>query len=276
MADKPERLALVAGGGPLPERLMSVCRERGRDLLVIGLEGQADPAWCRNVAQAMVRLGEGGKLIRLLRDAQASAVVFAGRIRRPPLRELRPDWETARFFARLLLQGRLGDNAIVGGVVDRFEREGFRVIAPQDLLGETIAAGPLGRARPSAEQERGIALGLRAARAIGRLDIGHAVVVQDGAVVAVEGAEGTDALIGRCTALPRGARGAILVKVAKPQQDRRADPPTIGADTVAHASAAGFSGIAFEVDRTLVVDLPAVIRAADATGLFLVGLEPGA
>jgi UDP-2,3-diacylglucosamine hydrolase len=272
MADKRERLALVAGGGPLPERLMAACRERGREVVVIGLEGQADPAWCRGVAQATVRLGEGGKLIRLLRDAQASAVVFAGRVRRPPWRELRPDWATMRFFARLLLQGRLGDNAIVGGVVDRFEREGFRVIAPQDLLGETVAVGPLGRARPSPEQERGILLGVDAARAIGRLDIGHAVVVQDGAVVAVEGAEGTDALIRRCAALPRGGRGAILVKVSKPQQDPRADPPTIGADTVAHASAVGFGGIAFEADRTLVVDLPEMIRAADAAGLFLVGL----
>ena len=64
--------------------------------------------------------------------------------------------------------------------------------------------------------------------------------------------------------------------MAKPQQDRRVDPPTIGRDTVAHAGTVGFSGIAFEADRTLVVDLPAMIRAADAAGLFLVGLEPGA
>lgn len=276
MADKPGRLAIVAGGGALPDMLIAACRKRGLDALVVGLEGQADPAWCVAAAQATVRLGESGKLVRMLREAKADSIVFAGKIHRPSFRDLRPDWHAARALAGLLLRGRLGDDAIAGAVVRIFEREGFRVIAPQELLGESVATGPLGRVRPSAEQSRDVAHGACAAREIGRLDIGHAVVVQDGAVVAVEGAEGTDALIRRCAELPRGARGAVLVKVAKPQQERRADPPTIGADTVAHARAAGFSGIAFEAGRTLVIDLPGVIRAADAAGLFLVALEPGA
>lgn len=276
MDGKPRRLAIVAGGGALPDMLVAACRRRGEDALVVGVEGQADPDWCSAAAHATIRLGELDRLVRILRDAKAHSVVFAGRICRPALRDIRLDWRGARILAGLLLRGRLGDDAIVGAVVESFERDGFHVIAPQEMLGEAVAAGPLGRVRPSAEQQRDIAHGALAAREIGRLDIGHAVVVQDGAVIAVEGAEGTDALIGRCAALPRGGRGGILVKVAKPQQDRRADPPTIGSDTVAHAVAAGFSGIAFEADRTLVVDLPAMICAADAAGLFLVGLEPGA
>jgi DUF1009 family protein len=276
MGDSPGRLAIVAGGGALPDLLIAACRERGLPTLVVGLEGQADPAWCASAAVGTVRLGEPEKLMQLLRAGEADSIVFAGKIQRPALREIRPDWRAARVLAGLLLRGRLGDEAITGAVVRSFERAGFRVLAPRDILGGPAAAGPLGRVKPTPEQERDIAHGARAAREIGRLDIGHAVVVQDGAIVAVEGAEGTDALIRRCADLPRGARGGILVKVAKPQQDPRADPPTIGSDTVAEASAVGFAGIAFDAEGTLVADLPAAIRGADAAGLFLVGLEPGA
>lgn len=276
MGDSPGRLAIVAGGGALPDLLIAACRERGLATLVVGLEGQADPDWCAAAAQGTVRLGEPDKLMRMLRAAKADAIVFAGKIRRPALRDIRPDWRAARVLAGLLLRGKLGDEAITGAVVRSFERAGFRVVAPRDILGVATGTGPLGRVRPTSEQARDIAQGAKAAREIGRLDIGHAVVVQDGAVVAVEGAEGTDALIRRCTELPRGARGSILVKVAKPQQDPRADPPTIGSATVAQASAVGFAGIAFDAVGTLVADLPAAIRAADADGLFLVGLDPGA
>ncbi len=276
MDGKPSRLAIVAGGGALPDMLIAACRDRSLDAFVVAIEGQADPDWCSAAAHATLRLGEFDKLVRLLREAKADALVFAGKIRRPPLRSIRLDWRSARVLAGLVLRGTLGDDAVASAIVRSFEREGFRIVAPHELLGETVAIGPLGHVSPSPEQERDIARGVRAAREIGRLDIGHAVVVQDGAVIAVEGAEGTDALIRRCATLPRGGARGILVKMAKPQQDRRVDPPTIGCDTVAHAGTVGFSGIAFEADRTLVVDLPAMIRAADAAGLFLVGLEPGA
>jgi DUF1009 family protein len=273
MAGRPRRLAIVAGGGPLPEKLMAACRAQAREAVVIGIEGQADPDWCRGAAQATVRLGEAGKLVCILRRLAADAVVFAGKVHRPSLRELRPDWRAARFLVGLALRGRLGDDAILA-MVESFEREGFRVLAPQDLLGEAAAPGALGRLGPTAAQERDIAVGADAARALGRLDMGHAVVVQDGAVLGVEAADGTDALILRCGALQRSGPGAILVKMAKPQQDRRADPPTIGVGTVERAAAVGFSGIAFEAGRTLVVDPEATAAAADRTGLFLVALPP--
>jgi len=276
MDDRPARLAIVAGSGALPDLLIDACRERGLETLVVGLEGQADPAWCARRASGTVGLGELDRLFRLLREARAEAIVFAGKIHRPSLRDIRPDWRAARLLAGLILRGKLGDDAITGAVIRNIERAGFRVLAPQDILGSAPAVGSLGGRRPTPAQSRDIAYGLRAAREVGRLDIGHAVVVQDGAVVAVEGAEGTDALIRRCAALPRGAAGAILVKVAKPQQDPRADPPTIGTATISNASAAGFAGVAFDAARTLVIDLPAVIRAADAAGIFLVGLEPDA
>lgn len=275
-AASPKLLAIVAGGGPLPDKLIAVCRARGLETFVVGLDGQATPEWCRTNAQSVLRLGQGGKLLDLMRERGADAIVFAGKVHRPSLRSIRPDWPTAQVLVRLALQGRLGDDAITGAVVERFEREGYRVMAVQELIGTVDAVGPLGRRRPTPDEERDIALGVEAARTVGKLDIGHAVVVQGGAILAVEAAEGTDALIRRASALQHGGPGAILVKMAKPQQDRRADPPTIGPATVECAAAGGFGGIAFETGRSLVIDLPAMTAAADAADMFLVGLAPDA
>jgi DUF1009 family protein len=151
------------------------------------------------------------------------------------------------------------------------------VVGASDILGELVtAAGQLGRYAPTASDVEDIARGLQIARTIGRLDIGHAVIVQHGVVLGIEAAEGTDGLIRRCAALRVDRAGGVLVKIGKTGHDPRADPPVIGSETVRLAAETGLSGIAIEAGATLVVDRAATIAAADAAGLFLVAVEaPG-
>ena len=133
--------------------------------------------------------------------------------------------------------------------------------------------GIWGAATPDPLAEADIQRGLVVAKALGAVDVGQAVVVQQGFVLGVEAVEGTDALIARCGALRRGGDGGVLVKIAKPGQDHRVDLPTIGVATVTNCVAAGLRGIAVEAGACLVVDLPAVVAAADAAGIFLVGVS---
>jgi UDP-2,3-diacylglucosamine hydrolase len=111
------------------------------------------------------------------------------------------------------------------------------------------------------------------ARALGELDIGQAVVIQEGVVLALEGAEHTDALVHRAGGLKKVGPGPILVKMKKPQQDPRFDLPSLGVDTVKEAVAAGFSGIAAEAKASLLIGREEVVRLADSAGLFIVGVE---
>ncbi|HEX3416567.1 MAG TPA: LpxI family protein, partial [Stellaceae bacterium] len=104
------------------------------------------------------------------------------------------------------------------------------------------------------------------------LDVGQAVIVQQGLVLGVEAIEGTDELLRRCAALRREGPGGVLVKVEKPGQEPRADRPTIGLRTVLLAAETGLRGIAVEANATIVLDRDEVIRAADRAGLFLVGV----
>ena len=160
-------------------------------------------------------------------------------------------------------------------VVKELEREGFRVIGADQLLDQAaLPEGPLGQVRPDADALADIAHGMRLARAIGALDIGQAVVVQQGLVLGVEAIEGTDGLLRRCARLRRDGPGGVLVKAEKPGQERRADRPAIGPQTVILAAESGLRGIAAEAGATLVLDRDEVIRLADAAGLFVVGIGP--
>jgi len=267
------RLGIVAGGGRLPRRLVESCRAAGRDVFVLALEGAAEPETVRGVPHAWCRIGAAVTGLSLLRENNVTELVLAGSVRRPSLGTLRPDWRAAKLFARIGYRC-LGDDGLLSAIVSELEKEGFRVIGPDQLLdGELADAGPLGAVHPNPQSEADIKHGLRIARALGALDIGQAVIVQQGLVLGVEAIEGTDGLLRRCAKLRREGLGGALVKIAKPGQERRADRPTIGPRTVALAAEAGLAGIAVEAGATIVLDRDEVIGAANLAGLFVVGVH---
>ncbi len=265
-------VGILAGGGNLPRLLVSACRARGDAVFVVVIEGHADPADFADTPHAVVRLGALGEALRRLREAGARDVVFAGSLRRPSLAALRPDARGAVFLARI--GGRmLGDDGLLRAVAEEFEKDGLRLVGAHEVMGELLAReGAYGSLRPDAEAEADIARAFAVAKGVGALDVGQGAVSQQGIVLAVEAAEGTDRMLARCAELRREGRGGVLVKVCKPGQDRRLDLPTVGVATVEAAAAAGLSGIAVEAGAALVVEAEAMARRADELGLFVVGL----
>lgn len=275
MADRQDndRLGIVAGAGRLPRRLVEACRQSGREVFVLALEGAAEPATVAGVAHAWCPIGAAGRGLRLLHQNEVKDLVLAGGVRRPSLVSLRPDWRAAKFLARIGYRA-LGDDGLLSAVVAELEREGFRVVGPDQVLRESLAPeGPFGSLRPDEQAMADIAQGGHVARALGSLDIGQAVIVQQGLVLGLEAIEGTDALLRRCAGLRREGPGGVLVKLEKPGQEPRADRPTIGPRTVALAAAAGLRGIAVEAGATIVLDRDEVVAAADRAGLFVVGVR---
>ena len=267
------KLGILAGSGELPLRVIDACRAADRPVFVLALAGAADPADFAGVPHASVRLGAGAEALRLLRENAVEELVMAGPVRRPTLASIRPDWRAAKFLARIGLRA-LGDDGLLSAIIKEFELEGFRVVGVHDLLKSLLAPeGMLGTLAPDAQALADIARGLEVARALGAVDVGQAVVVQQGIVLGLEAAEGTDALIERAGRLQGEGAGGVLVKTVKPDQERRADLPTIGAATVEACARAGLRGIAVEAGMALVIDQSAVAAAADSAGLFVVGIK---
>src|SRR6266566_1922338 len=183
----PGPLGIVAGSGALPRRLVESCRAAGREVFVLALEGEAEPATVDGVPHAWCRIGAAARGFDLLRANSVTELVLAGAVHRPSLSALRPDWRAAKFFARVGYRA-LGDDGLLSAVVKELEREGFRVVGVDDLLGpdNLMPVGLLGRHRPDDDAKADIEHAVRIVRALGALDIGQAVIVQQGLVLGVE------------------------------------------------------------------------------------------
>jgi UDP-2,3-diacylglucosamine hydrolase len=268
-------LGILAGAGPLPGDVARAATQAGQPVFILAFADQAQPEIVAPFPHAWARIGAAGRILALLREHGCRDLVLVGPVRRPSLLDLRPDAEGARILARLGRAMFGGDDGLLAALVRILGEEGFRVRGADEFLpGALLPEGVLGRAEPDAPARADIARGIAVLRALGAQDVGQACVVQQGVVLAVEAAEGTDRMLRRTAELALPGPGGVLVKIVKPGQERRADLPTIGPRTVEAAAAAGLRGIAAEARGTLVTDLAACIDMADRAGLFLLGLPP--
>jgi DUF1009 family protein len=269
------KLGLIAGGGQIPALIRDTCRSEGRPLYIAALNGFCDPATVSGTEHGWYDLPQVGGLMKALNAAGVQDVCLCGRVAKPDFSSLKPDWKGALLLPRILKAALTGDDAILRVVIEAFEREGFRLVGADELMASLLVRErTYGTLQPTAEQLSDISVALQAARQLGIEDRGQAAVAAGGRVVGLEDDAGTDMLLRRMTA-DASARGGVLVKCVKPQQDRRVDLPTIGVTTVENAAAAGLSGLAVEAGAALMVDAAATTVAADRLGLFLIGLPHG-
>lgn len=277
------RIAVVAGGGALPVAVVRTLAMREADPFVVVIAGDADEAEPVFAAadHAVMKPEEIGLLLPRLKKAGVARLVMAGAVtRRPRLGDIRWNLSTLKLVPRIAAGLARGDDGLLRSLIRLIEASGIKVVGAHEIVPDLLAPqGVLTRTAPTPGDRRDIEAASEAAIAIGRLDIGQAAIAIGGRAVALEGIEGTDGLLAR-TAAMRGhgrlagkARGA-LVKRCKPRQERRADLPAIGPDTIEGARAAGLAGVAVDAGRSFILDFERTIAAADAHGLFVVGLEP--
>lgn len=272
------KLGVIAGAGPLPERIAAARLAIGEAVHVVRLAGIADKVF--DLPGEEIGIAEAGKILRSLKAADCDAVALAGVVLRPDFSKLKPDWRGAALIPKLIAAAARGDGALLATLVETLEGEGFIVVGADEAMNELLAVeGAMGRLMPDAAALDDIRKGAAVVAALGPFDVGQGAIVAGGHVLAVEAAEGTDAMLARCAALPSsiraGAKG-VLVKRPKPRQELRVDLPTIGTETLRNAANAGLAGVAVEAGRALVIDFSDTIAEADRLGLFVFGFSPDA
>jgi len=274
------KLGLIAGGGGLPLEIARACTAAERPLFVVRIKGSADKD-LEDFPGAESGIAELGRSIKLMKQAGCEAICFAGQVNRPDFAALKPDLRGLAALPGVIAAASRGDDELLRFMMSEFERDGFVVEGADQVVADlAIGEGPLGRIAPTEAHRLDIDTAVRAARALGNLDIGQAAVSARGLVLAMEAAEGTAALLRRVADLPIELRGTtdapvgVLAKVPKSRQDRRVDLPTIGVDTVTAVASAGLAGIVGEARSLLVIDREATARMADELGVFIAGLPP--
>jgi len=272
-------LALVAGNGSLPVQIAEALKRAGRDFHLVAIKGEAGEG-TRALADTELGWGEIGRLYGFLKKTGTQDVLLIGGVsRRPDFASILGDFGTLKRLPTIFRALAGGDDSLLTKVIRLFEVEGFRIVGIKDVAPQLLASsGVLGKIRPKESDWRDLQLALRATEKLGELDIGQAAVAVGGRVVALEGAEGTDAMLARCAELKRigrvraKGRTGVLVKTAKPDQDLRVDLPTVGPQTIELAAGAGLAGIAVEAHGALIAEKDETLAKADKAGLFVIGI----
>ena len=262
-----------------PVEVAAEARRAGREPFLIGVVGSTD-APIDAFPHVWLRMGEIGKLFAALRERAIGEMVMIGAMTRPELADLRLDWGAVKRAAELAQLFRRGDNGLLVGLAAIFEREGIRIVGAHEVAPRLAApAGCLGARQASPEDQSDIALGARLLEALSDFDAGQGAIVAAGRVLAIEAAEGTDAMLARVAGLRSGGRlrykgpAGVLVKAPKRGQDLRLDMPAIGPQTIQGAARAQLRGVALAAGRVLVVERERCAREADAAGLFVCGFR---
>src|SRR5947207_9937066 len=272
-------VGLIAAGGVMPFAVADSLIARGINPVVFALRGACDPVAVKRFRHHWISIGQLGRAVKLFRAENCRHLVFIGTLVRPALSEIRLDWGTLRVIGRVWAAFRGGDDHLLSGIGRILEQDGFRMVGIKDVAPDVLMPeGNIARATPDSAAAADIAKGREVLAALGPFDIGQAVVVIDGHVVAVEDIEGTDGLLVRVARLREAGRiraksgRGVLVKAPKSGQDLRFDLPAVGAKTIEGAAGAGLAGIAVIAGHTIAADSQAMIEAADRADLFIQGL----
>jgi hypothetical protein len=268
------RIGLIAGNGRFPFLVLEAARHAGHDVTVIALKEETFPELVDLAATSpaadvhWISLGQLGKCISLLKDARVTQAVMAGQVKHTKLfADIVPDLTLLGVLMRLDAKNT---DALISGVANVLRDHGIELLDSTAFLAPLMARrGVLTGRGPVAEERADLDFGYRVADVIAGLDIGQTIVVKSAAVVAVEAMEGTDAVIARAGQL--AGAGTCVVKVAKPNQDMRFDVPVVGVSTIEAMRAAGATALSVDSGKTLMIDGDAIVAAADAAGIAIVG-----
>lgn len=268
-----KKIGLIAGSGMMPVEIIKYCDQKDIEVFVIGLVPFALEETFKDLPHVMAKIGEAGRIIKFLKENNVVNVVLAGGIKRPSFKELIPDWEGAKIAAKLAMT-KMGDDSMFRAVINEFEGRGFHIAGIEEVVPEMLfSAGIYGKVKPSAADMDDINRGIVVATALGKVDVGQAVVVQEGMVLAVEAIEGTDKMLERAASVKKEGKAPIMVKILKPGQDTRVDLPAIGKLTIEQFKKYGIKGIAVQSGGILLIEREAVIQMADEAGIFIIGID---
>ena len=255
-------LGIIAAQGILPIMVADNNASMTSKSIVVCIDGLASKDDYKNHIAQEFPIGKISAIIKYFKENNVQKIVICGAMKRPNFSALSVDAKGAILLAKILAAKILGDDQLLRISAEYLEGQGFNIVAPIDYTNQV----PIKTKRvPSKSELYDIEIGLKAAKTLGELDIGQAVVVASGVVLGVEAIEGTDALIKRCAGL---SKSGILVKCLKPIQDPRLDTPVIGVDTVGAVYEAGMAGIA--ISGVIVLNPREVVVEADRLGVFII------
>jgi UDP-2,3-diacylglucosamine hydrolase len=264
----PQILGIMAGNGVYPRLLADSARKAGvKKIVAAAFIDETDPALEQHVDLIeWIRVGQLNRLLKFFHEQKVHHAMMAGQIAPKNLFDLRPDAKALLLLAKLKQRNA---ESIFAAIADELAKNDVDLLPATTFLEDSLApSGLIAGRKLSRREQEDVDICWKIAKGIARFDIGQTVIVKNGTIVAVEAFEGTNETIRRGGALAR--KDAVMVKVAKPNQDMRFDVPVIGVETVRIAAEAKLRVIAVEAGKTLLLERDAIADLAKREKISIV------
>ena len=271
------QLAIIAGGGSLSDVIIETARKKGWNVTVFAI-GDLNIAKNQDISLIEMNRLDIGRIFQILKSQKIKNICMVGYIPRPNspkdylnFRYLNVQTLSILFQSIGILRG--GDASLFKKINSLLEKRGYKIIGASEIAPNLTLKGGLYSSKSVSKVEfENIKKAKQCADMTGYLDIGQAVVVKNGRVLAIEAAEGTDVMLERAACLEaiRIKRGGVILKSAQINQDKRVDMPTIGPNTIKNVVKANLSGIAITADNVIVLDFQKVIEMIEDNNLYFI------
>ena len=266
-----EKLGILAGAGKLPVECARAAKQLGYEVYAVGLLAETDPQISEFAADyQQISVAQLDAILNYLTQHELQKITMIGKVTKELLfnGKVQPD---ARMLQLIMSLPDRSDDTIMMAFVRELAKAGMQTFDQTALIRKLMPhRGTISSREPTESEKADMEFGFMIAKELGRLDIGQTVVTKSRAVMALEAIEGTDECIKRGGKLANG--GAVVTKVAKPNQDNRFDVPTVGCRTLEVMAEVGATALAIEADKTLLVDRENVVAFADEKGISIVAM----
>ena len=269
------KVGLIAGDGSFPLEVAKSISQKNKEIFIIAIKGSASKD-IERYPHLWIRIGQIGKAIRALKENNCKELILIGGVKKPNVWLLRPDFGALKLFFKLIILPIKGDASILKTLLNFLEKDNkFKVVGAEKYISYLLMSKGLIAGEKINEQANiDIDIAVENCKNIGSKDIGQACVVVNGQIIASEDSSGTDKMLrGIISKEIRFNNEGVLVKLAKPIQDRRVDLPAIGMQTIKLAKEIGLCGIAIEEKSSFISNKERVIKFANKNNIFIFGLS---
>ena len=252
-------IAIIAGSGRLPIDVALFLKKSKINFIVLTIKNFADLKKYKNFKSYSLRMGQGYKAMKILKENKIKKIIFLGALDRPSLFDLKPDfWTLFKVFKFIFFKKT--DDIILRNVANIFENEGFNVIGLSDITDSFFLKKGIYGAKKINNKDKVIITDL-VNQTINwtKKDLGQCVITSKNKILLKENRKGTNELLERFKKL-NSRNSYLFIKIKKLHQDNRIDLPTIGLNTIKYLVKSSIKYIILNADSTIIFNKNEIFR----------------
>jgi len=260
-------IGLIFGDTEFPKEIIKTVKKRKIKYLIIDLS--KSKKFKRDRKSYSVSIGQFGKIINILKKSNCKKVLFAGKVDKPNLSQLKLDIKGIYYIPRIIKASKLGDAAILKEIIkilaqNKIKTENSLIFNPELYLKK----GNFSKIKPNKQDQLDITKAIKTLNSLREYNFSQGVVVRNQKVVSIEGKGGTKKMLEKSRSKKFRNQG-VLVKFPKKKQDLRVDLPTIGLKTLKQSKTAGLKGIVVKNKQHVFLDKIKCIKFANKNKMFI-------